>query len=119
MAERTYMTEEDIVLAFKQYLMEVQGLSANDAEIGATEFPDPYSQCYLQEDWVEDTEIEGQKVEVRRCWTDFGMMCTFDNSKPFRFYKYIFTPEGFGNTVGEYRAAKKLYRLNKSGRMKP
>ena len=119
MSKKKYLTEKELVAEFVQYLVEVQGLEKDEAIFGATGFPDPYELCYMKEEWVKNCEIDGEKVEVCRCWTDFQMMRTFDNSRPFRFYTYTFIPEGFGNTVGEYQAAKKLYRLNKSGRCRP
>lgn len=111
MAEDTYLSEDEIILEFVRYLEDVQGLSHEDALFGSTGFPDPYSLPYLFEEYVEDSEIDGATVEVRDCWTDFSMMMTLDNSRPFRFRKYIFTPDDFDRTVGSYRAAKKLYAL--------
>jgi len=107
-----YLDTEGIRNAFSRYLMENRGYDEDDAEYAASDFPDPYAQCYLMEEYLGECEIDGEKYEQYTSWTDFSMMMGMDSLPHFGFYTYYRSSDMPGHLVKEYRAAKKYYSVN-------
>ena len=102
---------EGIKAAFAEHMMIHRGYSPDEAAIAVSDFPDPYENCYLDEDYVGECEIEGEAYEQRACYTVFWRI-GMDDVPAFRFYTYYRRSDIPNNKVGEYRNAKKWYQVD-------
>lgn len=58
-----YLNEEQIKEAFVKYLEQYQYCDAADASFVASEFPNPYTNGYLEEEFIESVSIGGEEYE--------------------------------------------------------
>lgn len=105
----SYLDLEGIRAAFAGHLMEYRGYTKAEAEFAVSDFPDPYSCCYLFENYVENCMIDGEEYEKNASYTDFRHMGAVDEP-PFCFYTYYRRADIRKHTVGEYMKAGKLYQ---------
>lgn len=104
-----YLTVEEIKQAFAKHLMKHRGYSAEEADMAVCDFPDPYSNCYLDEDYIGSCEIDG--ITYRQYATTTMLWRVGIHNVPnFNFYTYYREEDIEGNTVGEYMNARKLYQ---------
>lgn len=105
-----YLSLEQLRKDFFSYLMEVQGLDPDEAQIAVEDFPNPYGSPFLREEFLYVETIDGEDYECNASCVDFSMSYTFSNSKPYRFYTYYKCADLEPNhTVGDYKNAHKLF----------
>ena len=54
-----YLSVDEIKQAFANHLMKHRGYTPEEADMAVSDFPDPYSNCYLDESYIGSCEIEG------------------------------------------------------------
>lgn len=107
-----YLSINELRENFADYLMKYQYCTPSDARMIAQEFPDPYTNPYLQEEWIGTETINGEKYQSYASCVDFSMFYSFSNALPYRFYTYYLVSDLMPNrTVGDYRKARKLFAL--------
>lgn len=102
---------EGIKQAFADHLMKHRGYSKEEANMAVYDFPDPYSNCYLDEEYIESCVVDGityQKYASRTALWRVGI----HNVPNFFFYTYYREEDIKGRTVGEYMNAHKLYQVD-------
>ena len=104
-----YLDLDGIRAAFAEHLMIYRGYSSIEAEIAVSDFPDPYDNCYLDEEFVGDCVIDGESYGQYASFTKLWRV-GMDDVPDFRFYTYYRRSDIPNNRVGEYRKAKKLYQ---------
>ena len=104
-----YVNVEDVKQAFAEHLMKYRHYSKQEAELAVSDFPDPYENCYLCEEYLDNCEIDGEEYEMHAGYTelyrigiDIPMFC---------YYVYYRCADVPNNKVGEYQEAHKLYQL--------
>jgi hypothetical protein len=107
-----YITNQEIKEAFASHMMKYRGYTKEEAEIAVSDFPDPYSNCYLNEEYIGECEIDGVEYEQNASYTAFWKI-GLDQVPMFRFYTYYRSEDIEGHTVGGYMNARKLYRVEK------
>ena len=90
------LNKKDIQSAFATYLQKQFDLTRNEAELCAMSlFESESYNCFLYEEYLGNTIIEGNKFEQRLAYIDFereGMFQLFKNQNPI-FCFYCFTNE--------------------------
>lgn len=106
----SYINEEGIREAFAQYLIDKAHYSEREAKVAVSDFPNPYENEYLTEEYIGEIEIEGEMYEQNACkcmlWR-LGMKV-----KDFMFYEYYKMSDIPNKQVGEYMNATKLYSVD-------
>ena len=67
---------EELVEAFKSYLMENLYYSKSEAELAASDFEDPYETPYIYQEYESTIVLDGIKYEVRYCKTNYAIAFT-------------------------------------------
>ena len=107
-----YLSLEELRNDFINYLVKYQFCEVSDANYIALEFPDPYANPYLREDYIGVETINDEKYQSYASCVDFSMFYSFSNDLPYRFYTYYLVSDIMPNrTVGDYRKARKLFSL--------
>ena len=105
-----YLDVDGIKTAFAKHLMKYRDYSEEEAEMAVSDFPDPYSLPYLQEQYIGEVTIDGMEYEKCASYT-LLFLCGIHGVPMFRFYTYYALDDIPGHRVGEYMAAKKLYQV--------
>lgn len=106
------INHDAIAQAFKQYLMEVIGYDAMDADfIVRNDFANPYDTPFIEQEFEGEYTIDGKDYEVRSCKTNFMMVGLYRlaDTKPFEFYVLFDKATMANSTVGAYQMADKMY----------
>lgn len=106
-----YLDTQGIKNAFAQHLMKHRDYSEEEAKIAVSDFPDPYSLPYLDEEYICDETIDGLEYEKNASYTSFWK-CGIDGIPAFRFYTFYAIDDLPNHTVGEYMNARKLYQVS-------
>ena len=106
-----YLNTEEIKQAFAQHLMKYRGYSVEEADIAVYDFPDPYSNCYLDEKYLDFCDIDGVAYEKNASTTALWRV-GIHNVPNFCFYTYYRKEDIEGRTVGEYMNARKLFQID-------
>lgn len=104
-----YLNLEDIKKEFGNHLATHLGYSKVEAAIAVSDFPDPYTNCYLNEEFVDVIMIDGEEYEQCASYTNFE--CVGIDAPAFCFYTFYRKADIPNSTVGEYRNAKKMYQF--------
>lgn len=106
-----YLSIEEIKQEFAKHLMKHRGYTAEEADMAVYDFPDPYSNCYLDERYIGSCEIEGVGYQQYATSTDLWRV-GIHNVPNFFFYTYYKEEDVESHTVGDYMNAQKLFRLD-------
>ena len=106
-----YLTIEEIKEAFAQHLIKHRGYSRDEADMAVSDFPDPYSNCYLNEEYIGSVEIDGIDYQKNASSTSLWRV-GIHNVPDFYFYTYYKESDIVGRTVGEYMKAHKLFQVD-------
>lgn len=106
-----YLNLEEIKQAFAQHLIKHRNYTAEEAEIAVSDFPDPFSNCYLDEDYIGACEIDGIQYDQYASITVLWRV-GIHKVPNFMFYTYYRKEDIMGRTVGEYMNARKLYQID-------
>ena len=104
-----YLKVEEIKEAFGNHLTAYLGYSKGEVAVAVSDFPDPYTNCYLNEEYVAVCEIEGEVYEQYASYTAFERMGI--DAPPFCFYTFYCKADIPTSRVGEYKNARKLYQV--------
>lgn len=105
-----YLSIDEIKKEFANHLKKYRGYTDEEAAIAVSDFPNPYSNCYLDEDWVGDCEIE--EVAYKKYTSSTALWRVgMPNVPDFFFYTYYRTEDVPNNKVGEYMNARKLFQI--------
>lgn len=107
-----YVTEKEVKKRFAQHLMMHCFYSEAEADLAVSDFPDPYSNCYLGEEYVGPCVIDG--IEYSKCasYTNLARVMGMYDIPDFYFYTYYRSEDLAGGTVGDSMRARKLYQLD-------
>ena len=108
-----YLDIEGIKEVFGKHMMKYRGYSEAEAKMAVYDFPDPYRNPYLIEEYDGDETVDGVDYQVYSDYTDLTR-CDIDDVPPFRFYTLYRKEDIPNHKVGEYMAARKLFRLEES-----
>ena len=106
-----YLSIGEIKNAFAKHLIKYRDYSIEEAQIAVSDFPDPYNNCYLNEEFIDHVEIDGVSYEKNASSTSLwrvGMHGVPD----FCFYTYYCDEDIPNHKVGEYMNARKLYQVD-------
>lgn len=106
-----YLNVAEIKQAFAEHLMKHRGYTAEEADMAVYDFPDPYSNCYLDESYIDECEIDGVAYKQYATNTDLWRAGLY-NVPNFFFYSYYRKEDVEGGTVGDYMNAQKLFRVD-------
>lgn len=106
-----YLCMDEIKEAFAQHLMKYRGYTAEEADMAVSDFPDPYSNCYLDESYIDTCEIDGVSYQKYASNTDLWRV-GIHNVPNFFFYTYYREEDVEGHTVGDYMNAQKLFQID-------
>lgn len=106
-----YLNVDEIKQAFADHLMKYRGYTAEEADIAVSDFPDPYSNCYLDESYIGSCEIDGVAYQQNATSTDLWRV-GMHNVPNFFFYTYYKEEDIESRTVGSYMSAQKLFRID-------
>ena len=106
-----YLTEKEIKQAFAEHLMKHRKYTAEEAEIAVSDFPDPYSNCYLEERYIGSCEVDGVAYKQYASNTDLWRI-GIHKVPNFFFYTYYKEEDVEGGTVGDYMKAQKIFRVD-------
>ena len=106
-----YLDLQGIKDAFAKHMMMYRGYSEDEARIAVSDFPDPYSLPYLDEEYIGNVTIDGMEYEKNASFTSFWK-CGIWGVPMFRFYTYYAVADIPNNKVGEYMKARKLYQVD-------
>lgn len=106
-----YLNVEEIKQAFAKHLMNYRGYTEEEADIAVCDFPDPYSNCYLDEQYIESCEIDGVAY-TKYASSTFLWRVGIHNVPNFNFYTYYREEDIKDCTVGEYMNARKLFQVD-------
>ncbi len=104
-----YLRVEEIKQALAEHLIKHRGYSEEEAEVAVHDFPDPYSNPYLREDFIDTVEVDGIEYEKNADCVDLTV-CGIDNVPRFCFYTLYRVDDIPNHKVGEYRDARKLFQ---------
>jgi hypothetical protein len=82
-----YLSIEEIKQAFAKHMMKYRGYTSEEAEIAVSDFPDPYSNCYLDEKYIGSCWINGVEYDKYASNTDLWRVA-IHNVPNFFFYAY-------------------------------
>lgn len=82
-----YLTVEEIKQAFADHMMKYRGYTSEEAEMAVSDFPDPYTNCYLDEKYIGSCEIDGVEYDKYASNTDLWRVA-IHNTPNFFFYTY-------------------------------
>ena len=80
-----YLDIEGIKEVFGKHMMKYRGYSEAEAKMAVYDFPDPYRNPYLIEEYDGDETVDGVDYQVYSDYTDLTR-CDIDDVPPFRFY---------------------------------
>lgn len=102
---------DELIEAYKAYLMRVLGYDKSEAELASTDMTDPYNVEYVLQEYDGDYEVEGKEYEVRYCYTNFCYCGLFHlaDKEPFEFYMFFDKSTLPDQTVGSYTKADKKF----------
>lgn len=106
-----YLSVEEIKKAFAKHLRKHRGYSVKEAEMAVSDFPDIYSNCYLDEKYIGSCEIDGVAYNKYASNTDLWR-AGIHNVPNFFFYSYYREEDLKGGTVGDYMNARKLFQVD-------
>lgn len=106
-----YLDIDGIKQAFAEHMKKYRGYSDEEAAMAVSDFPDPYENCYLREEYIKDCEVDGVSYEKNASFTAFWRI-GLDDVPMFRFYTYYRSEDIEGHTVGEYMKARKLFQVD-------
>lgn len=106
-----YLDIHGIKQAFAEHMKKYRGYSDEEAAIAVSDFPDPYGNCYLDEDYLEDCEIDGVEYEKNASHTAFWRI-GINDVPMFKFYTYYCMDDIPNHKVGEYMNARKLFQVD-------
>ncbi len=106
----TYLDLQGIKDAFAKHMMAHRGYSEEEAQIAVSDFPDPYTLPYLDEEFICEETVDGKDYEKNASYTSFWK-CGIDDVPMFRFYTLYDVEDLPNHTVGEYRNARKLFQI--------
>ena len=105
-----YLNVEEVKQAFASHLIKYRGYTQEEADIAVYDFPDPYSNCYLDEQYIDSCDIDGIAYEKNASSTKLWRV-GIHNVPAFNFYTYYREEDIEGRTVGEYMNARKLFQV--------
>ena len=105
-----FLDEKKVKDVFTKHLIKHLGYSSEEAELAASDFPNPYSNSYLDEEYLENTKVDGIEYEKNACVTSLWK-CGIVGVPMFRFYTYYAIEDIPNRTVEEYLAARKLFQV--------
>ena len=105
-----YLDVQGIKEAFGKHMIKYCGYSEAEAKLAMYDFPDPYRNPYLIEEYEGDEEVDGVEYQVYSDDTDLTR-CGIDNVPAFSFYTLYRSEDIPNETVGEFMAARKLFKL--------
>ena len=102
----------ELLSAYRKYLMDELGYDEEDAVLATSDFDDPYNMEYIVQDYEGEYSVDGVEYEVRSCHTDFMQIGLFHLAgvTPFEFYMFM-NLEDIDGTVGSYMNSRKKYVL--------
>ena len=106
-----YLTIDGIRRAFGEHMMKYRGYSEEEAKVAVHDFPDPYSNPYLREEYIDDVEVDGIEYERNADCVDLTV-CDIDDVPRFCFYTLYCIEDIPDHKVGEYRTARKLFQID-------
>ena len=106
-----YLDLQGIKEEFGKHLVKHRGYSPEEVAVAVSDFPDPYSNCYLEEDFLERVEIDGVQYEKYTVRTHLWRCGMPPKTPDFFFYTYYKSEDVKGRTVGDYMRAFKLYQV--------
>ena len=80
-AEKELITKEELDTRLIDYMVEVQELDEDYIPFVMEVFEDPYSCCWIYQDYLGEQLVDGIHYEIRICRMDFSMFQTFDDEK--------------------------------------
>ena len=93
--------------------MRYRGYSAEEADMAVYDFPDPYNNTYLVEEFEDYIEVDGIEYERNSSYTDLTR-CGIDHVPPFKFYTLYQKSDIPNHKVIEYMNAQKLFEIDAS-----
>lgn len=105
------LDEQGIRSAFAEHLLKYRDYSEAEVAEAVSDFPDPYSLPYLDEEYLGVETIDNADYEKFASFTNFER-CGIEGISAFRFYTYYAVEDLPNHTVGEYSAARKLYQAD-------
>ena len=105
----SYLNLDEIKAEFGNHLTAHLGYSKAEVAIAVSDFPDPYSNCYLNEEFVGKFVIDGEEYEQYASYTNFERVGI--EAPAFCFYTFYCKADLPNSNVGEYRKARKLYQV--------
>lgn len=106
-----YLNIDEIKQAFAEHLIKYRGYTAEEADMAVYDFPNPYSNCYLDEDYIGLCEIDG--VAYKQYASNTVLWRAGIHGVPnFFFYTYYREEDVKNRTVGEYMKARKLFQVD-------
>ena len=93
----------------KEFSRGFRGYSEEEADVAVHDFPDPYSNPYLREEYIDTVEVDGIEYERNADCVDLTV-CGIDNVPRFCFYTLYRVDDIPNHKVGEYRDARKLFQ---------
>lgn len=105
-----YLTIDEIKQAFAEHLIQYAGYSEEWAKVAVSDFPDPYSNCYLNEKHIDDCEIDGiiyEQNATRAVLWSIGL----EGTPTFCFYTYYRKEDIKRHSATQYRKARKLFQI--------
>lgn len=106
-----YLSVDEIKQAFANHLMKHRGYTAEEADMAVSDFPDPYSNCYLDEKFIGSYEIDGVAYQKNATSTDLWR-AGIHNVPNFFFYTYYREEDIESRSVGDYMNAQKLFQID-------
>lgn len=107
-----FLTIDEIKKVFAKLLIKHRKYTKYEAEIAVSDFPDPYTNCYLNESFLEDNvEICGELYQKYATSTSLWRVGIHDVPDLY-FYTYYKAEDIKGHTVGDYMNAHKLYQID-------
>ena len=105
-----YLKVDEVKAAFGNHLTACLGYSKAEVSLAVSDFPDPYANCYLNEEFVGKCVIDGEEYEQYASYTAFERIGI--DAPPFCFYTFYCKADIPNSTDGEYRNARKLYQVD-------
>jgi hypothetical protein len=106
-----YLDNEGIRKAFAKHLIKHRGYTKEEAAMATFDFPDPYNNPYLCEEYICEETIDGVEYEKNACYTELWK-CGITDVPMFRFYTYYAIEDIPNHQVGEYMEARKIYQID-------
>ena len=106
-----YLNINEIKQAFAQHLMKHRGYTAEEADMAVYDFPDPYSNCYLDEKYIGSCEIDGVAYQQYASSTALWRV-GIEGIPNFFFYSYYREEDIKDRKVLSYMNARKVFQVD-------